>query len=111
MTPQEKNVFGKLSTKTELGSHKVELALIDEIKNDVNKNAISMQDDIIKIANFYQQKAIFARTTIKKIDSALTAAKELGINDVIRSLVAAQVAVQGQIKEGEKISAILKTAK
>ena len=32
MTPQEKNVFSKLFNKTELGSHKVELALTDEIK-------------------------------------------------------------------------------
>ena len=34
MTPQEKNVFGKLSTKTELNSQRIELARIsvDEIK-------------------------------------------------------------------------------
>lgn len=34
MTPQEKNVFGKLSTKTELSSQRIELARIsvDEIR-------------------------------------------------------------------------------
>jgi hypothetical protein len=34
MTPQEKNVFGKLSTKTELNSQRIELARIsvDEIR-------------------------------------------------------------------------------
>lgn len=37
MTPQEKNVFGKLSTKTELGSQKVELALADDIKAEIQK--------------------------------------------------------------------------
>ena len=31
MTPQEKNVFGKLFAKTELGTHKIDLALIDDI--------------------------------------------------------------------------------
>ena len=35
MTPQEKNVFSKLFTKTELGSHKVDLALFDDIKKSV----------------------------------------------------------------------------
>jgi hypothetical protein len=32
MTPQEKNVFGKLFTKTELASQKIELAVTDDIK-------------------------------------------------------------------------------
>jgi hypothetical protein len=32
MTPQEKNVFSKLFAKTELASHKVELALLDNLK-------------------------------------------------------------------------------
>ena len=36
MTPQEKNVFGKLFTKTELGKHEIELGLLDDIKSDFN---------------------------------------------------------------------------
>ena len=32
MTPQEKQVFSKLFTKTELGTHKVDLAVTDDIK-------------------------------------------------------------------------------
>jgi len=35
MTPQEKKVFGKLF-KTELGTHKVDLGLLDDIKADFN---------------------------------------------------------------------------
>jgi len=31
MTPQEKNVFGKLFTKTELGTHKIDLGLTQDI--------------------------------------------------------------------------------
>lgn len=36
MTPQEKNVFSKLFTKTELGSHKVELRNIDNLKRIIS---------------------------------------------------------------------------
>jgi hypothetical protein len=35
MTPQEKNVFGKLFTKTELGTHKIDLALVDDLKKGI----------------------------------------------------------------------------
>ena len=40
MTPQEKNVFGKLFAKTELGTHKIELAKLDEIEK-AKSNALS----------------------------------------------------------------------
>ncbi len=33
MTPQEKNVFGKLFTKTELGTHKIDLGVLQDIDN------------------------------------------------------------------------------
>jgi hypothetical protein len=35
MTPQEKNVFGKLFPKTELATHKVDLALVDDLKKGI----------------------------------------------------------------------------
>lgn len=35
MTPQEKNVFSKLFTKTELGKHEIELALVDDLKKGI----------------------------------------------------------------------------
>jgi hypothetical protein len=37
MTPQEKNVFRKLFTKTELGTHKIDLAVTDDIKKLINE--------------------------------------------------------------------------
>jgi hypothetical protein len=37
MTPQEKNVFGKLFTKTELGTHEIELADFADIKTQLQK--------------------------------------------------------------------------
>lgn len=36
MTPQEKNVFGKLFTKTELGTHKIELASLKELQKSIS---------------------------------------------------------------------------
>ncbi len=36
MTPQEKNVFSKLFAKTELATHKIELALLDNLKKYTN---------------------------------------------------------------------------
>jgi heterodisulfide reductase subunit A-like polyferredoxin len=35
MTPQEKKVFGKLFTKTELANHKIDLALVDDLKKGI----------------------------------------------------------------------------
>jgi heterodisulfide reductase subunit A-like polyferredoxin len=35
MTPQEKNVFRKLFAKTELGTHEIELALVDDLKKGI----------------------------------------------------------------------------
>ena len=106
----EKLVFRTLF-KEQTVNQKIELGLIEDIKADVNKNSGSMQEEIIKIANFYDQKAVFAKTAIKKIEGALKAARELGLNDAVRSLVASETALQGQIKSGEKISGLLRNAK
>jgi hypothetical protein len=35
MTPQEKQVFSKLFPKTELGTHEIELALVDDLKKGI----------------------------------------------------------------------------
>ena len=47
MTPQEKQVFNKLF-KTELGTHKLELALVDDLKTTLNSldNQIFIDDEI-----------------------------------------------------------------
>ena len=37
MTPQEKNVFGKLFTKTELGSHNVKLGLLQDTEKAITE--------------------------------------------------------------------------
>lgn len=68
MTPQEKNVFGKLFTKTELASHKVELALLDNIESDVlaNGKAKDSARQLIRDAFSNIAKAADLYTNIEK---------------------------------------------
>lgn len=65
MTPQEKNVFSKLF-KTELGTHKIDLALIDDIDKYLQK-----QNSILKTADNswkeYQDYLTRADTPFKKM--------------------------------------------
>jgi len=71
MTPQEKNVFGKLFAKTELASQKVDLALNDDVQKNYN-NAIAARK---KSADVY-----FAAK--KAVENAITEMKNLkGINE------------------------------
>jgi hypothetical protein len=56
MTPQEKKVFGKLFTKTELGTHKVDLSIID---------------DFNKLGNSYFIQSGKFETQVQKIESAI----------------------------------------
>jgi hypothetical protein len=89
MTPQEKNVFGKLFTKTELGTHKLELALIDDIdktkieannSEDVAISEISKALSSLDNANKLLDKAILnSKNVIDQIDKAKILAKDLGI--------------------------------
>lgn len=66
MTPQEKNVFGKLFAKTELASQKVDLALNDDVQKNYN-SAIAARK---KSADVYF-------TAKKAIENAITEIKSL----------------------------------
>lgn len=89
MTPQEKNVFGKLFTKTELGSHNVELGLIDDInkvKIEANKSEDAAVSEISKALGYLDNsvklldKAILnSKEVLAQIDKAKVMAKDLGI--------------------------------
>jgi hypothetical protein len=89
MTPQEKNVFGKLFSKTELASHKVELALLDNIESDVlaNGKAKDSARQLIRDAFSNIAKAADLYTNIEKrqqniksnSDKFKTTIKELGL--------------------------------
>ena len=81
MTPQEKNVFSKLFTKTELGTHKIELALVDDINSSLDKAYASIDvDSIVLNAISKLEKSIpFLKETIKMSDEAVQKVKDLGI--------------------------------
>jgi hypothetical protein len=90
MTPQEKNVFGKLFPKTELASHKVELALADDLKagttflqaaTDAVKKSITNYETSYKAMQTESNGAkSVLNTQMKLINNIEAKAKELGIN-------------------------------
>ena len=53
MTPQEKNVFGKLFTKTELESHKVDLAIQDKLNVELNNYSKLISKSNKELDNYY----------------------------------------------------------
>ena len=89
MTPQEKNVFSKLFTKTELGTHKVELALLDNIESDVLANGKAKDSarqlirdafsNIAKAADFYTNIEKRQQNIKSNGDRFKATIKELGL--------------------------------
>lgn len=90
MTPQEKNVFGKLFAKTELGTHKIDLGLIDDLKaltSGTDKGANYYSDvktslnNVMKVA---QQSEMKLNSEISNINNLLDKiekqAKDLGLD-------------------------------
>lgn len=83
MTPQEKNVFNKLF-KTELSTHKIDLAAIDDIEKILDgalskqrsliTQGLKISEDLLALTVDYQKALSLA------IDSA-NKAKDLGIAD------------------------------
>ncbi len=86
MTPQEKNVFGKLFTKTELGKHEVELAsyqdVIKEFDTIVSKDK-TISDMLLNSLNDAGNKynAIYNEyiTNLKKAESLKVEIENLGL--------------------------------
>lgn len=69
MTPQEKNVFGKLSTKTELNSQRIELARIsvDEIRKSYETVQTARNESTASL-----RKATEAATSIESSAKSLS---------------------------------------
>jgi hypothetical protein len=105
MTPQEKNVFGKLFAKTELGTHKIDLALIDDLSKSLNKSKVSYKefnDNYNKFADFRRLSILTGEEYSKDADvlinlyeNAARQAKDLGLDfnstqiaKEVRSLIA-----------------------
>ena len=84
MTPQEKSVFSKLFTKTELGSQKIELAAIDDIEKILDSALVKQRSLIaqgLKISEgLLSLTADYQKALSMSIDAA-NKAKDLGIPD------------------------------
>ena len=93
MTPQEKNVFSKLF-KTELGTHKIDLALVDDVKNlyeNANKIYAQNGDLLSKYAQAlekaFQLAADDYKKALDKFNQLEKSGKDLGIDlpqDIIK---------------------------
>jgi hypothetical protein len=82
MTPQEKQVFSKLFPKTELGTHKVDLAAIDDIEKILD-SALAKQRQLISQGLKVSEQLLSLTADYNKalglsIDAA-NKAKDLGI--------------------------------
>ena len=73
MTPQEKQVFSKLFTKTELGTHKIDLASVKELEN-------YLSDGKSQIAEIEKQGVILT----KKLGEAINERRKF--QDMVKSL-------------------------
>jgi len=84
MTPQEKNVFGKLFTKTELGTHKVDLALLDDLRKMANTSSKLNAENINLIdkvrSNFRESLSILNKVEIEAA-KGLKMALDLGVGE------------------------------
>ena len=102
MTPQEKNVFGKLFTKTELGTHKVDLALVDDIKKmyaPLGGRFLSLESDLFDVKKrMLDLKKEFEQASVK-IEQANKMAKDLGANEVLNLLDQFDKAIKQKIKD------------
>lgn len=102
MTPQEKNVFGKLFTKTELGTHKVDLALVDDIKKmyaPLGGRFLSLESDLFEVKKkMLDLKKEFEQASVK-IEQANKMAKDLGANEVLNLLDGFDKAIKQKIKD------------
>ena len=82
MTPTEKRVFSKLFAKTELASHQVELALADDLKNELKSlfdNGSKKASELSSIASSLQSGKTVAFQISEKAKKAGLMAKELGL--------------------------------
>jgi septation ring formation regulator EzrA len=91
MTPQEKQVFSRLFAKTELASHKVELAVTDEISAELkniktfldkaNKADAIVQKSVATLNSsykFFANNQGFAKGRVKVIDGLRNKFEKLG---------------------------------
>jgi hypothetical protein len=103
MTPQEKNVFGKLFTKTELGTHEIELGLIEDIDKRNKETLVALQKADVSFKE-YQNYLTNADKPFKKMIEArqnyLKATTDIGGLLIKSSKLAAELGLNAEDVKG-----------
>jgi hypothetical protein len=89
---------------------KIDLASIDDLRNMVNANAISKSKEVEALRNFYLQKSNEAKRLIKIVEPLFEAAKTLGDEKTMSSIVSLKNTISSQISDGDKVASILNSA-
>lgn len=107
MNPRTLKSVYKQINKEELKSEKIELAIIQDLKNLLNK-ARSSEDNLAKMARTIENEARQAMNAyaqvVKEGENAIQQAKELGANDIVGMLE--KMTREAKISEKEMASAI-----
>ena len=123
MTPQEKNVFGKLFTKTELGTHNVELGIsqdLEKLLSELKSLNTPVSQNIDKLTNLdklIKDEKELSKNNLNKLNSTYEKAvslvdklqqtsKDLGID--IPILKTANTILDGAAEDFVDLNGILK---
>ena len=92
--------------KQELTAQKVELGLVDDIKEEMktaNSGAISAIDLAFKAIPLAEKSLKLNKSLLKKIENTKKAAIELGATDVLKTLQKQETQIKSNINEVDKL--------
>ena len=98
-------VYSKLP-KQELSAQKVELDLVDDIKEEMktaNSGAITAIDLAFKAIPLAEKSLKLNKGLLKKIENTKKAAIELGATDVLKTLQTQETQIKSNINEVDKL--------
>ena len=98
-------VYSKLPNQ-ELSAQKVELGLVDDIKEEMktaNSGAISAIDLAFKAIPLAEKSLKLNKSLLKKIENTKKAAIELGATDVLKTLQKQETQIKSNINEVDKL--------
>ena len=106
-TSFEKFMASNAVNQVELGEHKVELALLDDVtkwKNGFEKSAKQARLMVAGADNNTNETLMFLRNAIKISDQYLQKAKELGAPELIKQGETIKSGFEGSLSKWQKIS-------
>lgn len=110
-----KKIFSILSEKVELSEQKIQMALVDDITNEYKQilkgsgNILSFESELDSIALKITKAKESYQSFLPKIQKAVQMAKELGANDIIKTLSDFEQSINDNIKKAQKYSDSIKS--